>query len=90
VVTQECDAELRCRLYGRYDQVNEWDITYQEMEYWPKKDYLPCSESYPLAVVDRPKEMVELTVAEQIPPRALGRNDDDFRREGLKLEISVQ
>jgi hypothetical protein len=87
VVTQECDAELRCRLYGRNDQVHERDITYQEMEYWSKMDGPPYSESYPLADVDRPKEMVELTAAELIPPRALGRNGDDFRQEGCHWSL---
>ena len=70
--------------------MNERDSAYLEKEYWSKMDGLPCSESYPLADVDRPKETVELAGAELIPPRALGRNDDDFRREGLKLGLSMQ
>lgn len=70
--------------------MNEWDSTYQEREYWPKMGGPPCSESYPLVDVDRPKETVELAGAELIPPRALGRNGDDFRREGLRLELSMQ
>ena len=70
--------------------MNERYSTYQEREYWSKTDGPPCSESYPLADVDRRKEMVELTAAGLIPPRALGRNGDDFHRGGLKREISLQ
>ncbi len=70
--------------------MNEQDLTYQERGYWSKMNGPPCSESYPPAGVDRPKEMVELTAAGLIPPRALGRNGDDFHQEGLKTEISLQ
>ena len=68
---------------GRYS-------TYQEREYWSKMDDPPCCESYPLADVGRPMETVELTAAGLIPPRAQGRNGDDFHRGGLKWEISLQ
>ena len=66
--------------------MNERYLTYQERGYWLKMDGPPCSESYPPAGVDRPKEMVELTAAGQIPPGVLDRNGDDFHQGGLKSD----
>ena len=46
-------------------------------------EILPSLASHHPAGVDMQKEMVELTAAGLIPPRAQGRTDDDFHREGL-------
>ena len=73
---------LRCRLYARCNEVNEWQSTYKE-EVCQSMEILLSLVSHRPAGVDRQKEMAELTAAGLIPPQVLDQTDDDFHRVGL-------
>jgi hypothetical protein len=86
----ENDVGLRCRLYARYDKVNEQRLTYKEWVCYLRIENLLLLWHHHPADVDKQKEMVELTVEGLILPQVLDRNDDDFHRGGLKAGMGKE